>query len=95
MSAMPAYTDALTFLPFNDVPANRIDAAGDFVTRHTWILKPGQQSVLNQDVAVANAARLHFHAHLTGAWLRDIAFYQFPISTGLTDLCRLHFHIHK
>jgi hypothetical protein len=45
MSAMPAHADALTFLPFNDVGADRIDATRDFTTRHTGILKSGPHSL--------------------------------------------------
>jgi hypothetical protein len=65
------------------------------MTRHTGILKPGPKTLLDDEIAVANAARLHFHADLSRAWLRDVAFHQFPISTGFADLRRLHFRIHK
>ena len=95
MSAMPAHADALTFLPFRDVAADRIDASRDFMTRHARILKPGPQTLFDEHIAVANAARLHFHANLAGARLRDIAFHQFKISTGFADLRRFHFLIHK
>jgi hypothetical protein len=59
----PAYADALTFLPFRDVAADRIDASRDFMTRHTRILKPGPQTLFDDHIAVANAARLHLDAH--------------------------------
>ena len=95
MSAMPAYADALTFLPFNDVIADCIDAARDFMTRHTRILKPGPKTLLDDKIAVANAARVHFHANLPSARLRDVAFHQFEVSTGLADLRCFHFHTHK
>jgi hypothetical protein len=95
MSAMPAYADALTLLPFNDISADRIDASADFMTRHTRILNSGPQTLFNEHVAVANAARLHFHADLAGARLRDVAFHQFKIPAGFADLGRLHFRIHK
>jgi hypothetical protein len=92
---MPAYADALTVLPFRDVAADRIDASSDFMTRHTGILKPGPETLFDDHIAVANAARLHFHANLPSTRLRDSAFHQFPISTGFADLRRLHFHPHK
>ena len=66
MSAMPAHADALAFFPWRDVVADRIDAPGDFVTRHTRILNSGPETFFDQHVAMANAARLHFHAHLSG-----------------------------
>src|SRR5712691_8785157 len=93
MPAMPADADALTFFPLRDVAADRIDASRDFMTRHPRILKPGPETLFDEHIAVANAARLHFHANLPSAWLRDFAFHQFPISTGFADLRRLHFHI--
>src|SRR4029077_2929573 len=95
MSAMPAYADSLTFSPLRDVATDRIDAARDFMTRHTGILKPGPETLLDDEIAVANAARLHFHANLLSGRLRDVAFHQFPISAGLADLRCLHLHVHK
>src|SRR5207245_4559966 len=95
MPAMPAHTDALTFLPFNDVATNRIDPSPDFMTRHTRILKSGPETIFDEHIAVANAARLYFHANFPGARLRDVAFHQFPISAGFADVRRLHFHGHK
>jgi hypothetical protein len=72
---MPAYADALTFSPFRDVVADCIDAAGDFMTRDAGILKPGPETLLDDKIAVANAARLHFHANLLSARLRHVAFH--------------------
>ena len=83
-------------LQFPRVPgheiAGRIDAACNLVTRHARKLKPRPDTLLNEHIAVANATRLHFHANLPGAWLRNIAFHQFPIPARFTDLRRLHFH---
>jgi hypothetical protein len=95
MSTVPADPNALALLPSNDTSAYRVDPAGDFVPRHARILKSRPETFLHQDIAVANAARLYFHANLPGTRLRDIAFHQFPISTGFADLRRLHFHAHK
>ena len=55
---MPAHADALTFLPFNDVAADRIDESCDFMTRHARILERAPQTLFDEQVAVANAARL-------------------------------------
>jgi hypothetical protein len=79
MSAMPAYADALTLFPFRDVAADLIDASRDFMTRHTRITKPGPQTLFDGHIAVANAARLHFHANLPSIRLRDVAFHQLLI----------------
>ena len=91
MPAMPAHPDALAVFPPGDAAAARIDPPRDFMARHTRILKPGPQALFNEHIAVANAARLHLHAHLSSAGLTDVAFYQFPVSAWFADLRRLHF----
>src|SRR2546427_8550314 len=53
-------------------------------------LRAGPQTLFNEHVAVANAARLHLHAHLSSAGLREVTFYQFPVSAWFADLRRLH-----
>ena len=60
MSAVPAHTDALTFLPFDYVLADRIDASSDFMTRHTRILNSRPQTLFDVYVAVANPTRIIF-----------------------------------
>ena len=92
MSAVPADADALPCLPANHAVTERIDSAGDFMTRHARILKSWPQTFLDEHIAVANAACFHFHAHLPGGRFRDVAFHQFKISTGFADLRRFHFH---
>jgi hypothetical protein len=72
---MPAHTDALIFLPFLHVATDCIDASPDFMTGHTRILKPGPETLFDEHIAVANAARLHLHANLSSARLRDVAFH--------------------
>jgi hypothetical protein len=91
---MPAYADALTFFPFRDVTADCINASRDFMTRHPGKLKPWPGTFLDENIAVANAARLHFDANLSMVRLGDIALHQFPIAVRLADLCCLHFLIH-
>src|SRR5437899_11536659 len=95
MSAVPPHADPLTFLPFNNVAADRIDTSRDFMTRHPRILKPWPETLFDKQIAVANSACLHFHANLTGTRVRYFAFHQFPISAGLGDLRRLHLPNHK
>src|SRR5207249_1058405 len=90
MSTVPPDTDAPTLFPASDAAADRIDPPGDFMARHTGILNPGPETFFDEHVAVANAARLHLHANLSRARLRDVAFYQFPISAWFADLRRLH-----
>src|SRR6266508_1035024 len=90
MSTMPAHTHALPFIPCGDVVADGIDVSRDFMTWHTWIRKPRPETFFDKHVAVANAARVYFHAHLPSARLRNHTLDQFPLSTRLTDLRRLH-----
>ena len=87
---MPADAHALPLPPCAHVVADGIDVSRDFMPWHTGILQPGPETFFDKHVAVANAACFDFHAHLPGAGLRDIALYQFPVSTGLADLRRFH-----
>jgi hypothetical protein len=73
MSAMPTDADALPFFPFRDVTADCIDASRDFMTRHPGKLKPWPGTFFDENIAVANAARLHFDANLPNVRLGDIA----------------------
>src|SRR5213078_3262819 len=90
MAAMPTDSDTLALLPRGHVVAQPTDAASDFMTRHARILKPGPDAVLDERIAVTNAACFNFDANLPDARLRDVAFYQFPITTGLAYLCCFH-----
>jgi len=74
VSAMPANTNALTFVPVRNVISNRIDASGDFMSGDAWILKAGPQSFFDENIAMTNAARFNFHAHLSRSWLRNFSF---------------------
>ena len=51
MSAMPAYADALTLPPGSHVVADGIDVPRDFMTWHTWILKPRPETFFDKHVA--------------------------------------------
>src|SRR5947207_20403 len=73
VTAVPAYSGSLTFRPLRDIASDRIDAAGNFMTRHTWILNSWPQTILHQHIAVANAARLHFDSYLTGTRLGNLS----------------------
>src|SRR5689334_18905914 len=74
MPAVPTDANALPFFPTCDAAANCIDMSCDFVAWHARILQAGPQTLLDQRVTVANAARFDFHAHLSGSWLRNVAF---------------------
>src|SRR5262249_38173939 len=90
VSTMPTDTDALAHSPCSHVVTERIDASSDLMSGHTWILKSRPDSVFDKHVAMTNPARLDFHAHLPGAGLRNVAFYQFPIPICSAYLCCFH-----
>src|SRR5437764_2510675 len=94
MATMPADTHTLPWPPGSHIIADGIDVSGDFMTWHTWILQPRPETFFDKHVAVANAARLDFHAHLPSARLRNNTLDQFPISARFTYLRRLHFCRH-
>src|SRR5207253_11350232 len=95
VSAVPSDTHTVAFFPLSNIGADSIDAAGDFMSRHSRVLKPRPETLFNQSVAMTNAARLHFYTNLTRVRLWNIPFYQYPISTGFPDLRRVHSLIHK
>jgi hypothetical protein len=84
MSTMPADANALSLPRCDNVVADGIDVSRDFMTRHTWIRKPRPETFFYKHVAVANAARFDFHAHLPSARLRNHTLDQFPLSTRFT-----------
>src|SRR6266403_2481323 len=56
MPAVPADPDALPFFPIRDTAAKCINVSRNFVARHARILQAGPETLLDQYVAVANAA---------------------------------------
>ena len=71
MSAMPADTYALTFLPLSNIGSDCIDASRHFMTGHSRILESGPQTFVNENIAVANPARLDSDSNLPGGGLDD------------------------
>ena len=71
MSAVPADTNALTNRPSGDIGADGINASSYFMTGHARILKPRPETLFDERVAVANAARFDFHPNLSGARFRN------------------------
>src|SRR5207253_3606009 len=95
VSAVPADTHTVAFFPLSNIGADSIDAAGDFMSRHSRVLKSRPETLFNQSIAVTDSACFHFHANLPGGRFGYIAFYQFPTSTGFPDLRRFHLVAHK
>lgn len=91
VSAVPANTNTIPFLPICDAIAYRIDTSGDFMTGHSRILESGPKAFFDQNVTVANAAGINFYSHLSGTWLRNRAFYYFKITASFANLGCFHF----
>jgi hypothetical protein len=91
MSTVPADADPLTACPLSNTAADCVDSSRDFMAWDSGKLKPGPKAVLDEHIAVANAARFHFDADLSGARLRDFAFHQLPIAARFADLGYFHF----
>ena len=54
MSAVPANTDTIAFLPIRDAIADRINTAGNFMARDPRILKPRPETLYDEDIAWAH-----------------------------------------
>ena len=90
MPAMPAHTNALGGLPLCYIGAYRVDAACNLGAGHTRILDSGPVAFFYQRIAVTNAAGFDLDADLAPRRLRNGAFDDFKISTGLADLNGFH-----
>jgi hypothetical protein len=77
MSAMPADPDPLPGFPANDPWANRVNDAGDFVSRDSGILDPRKGPLFGKRVAVADTARLHLDTHRSSTCLWNVPFNEF------------------
>jgi hypothetical protein len=73
LAAVPAYADALAFLPGGDAGADFVDDAGNFVTGNAGILDSGPETFDGEGVAVTDAAGLDFDADLSGGGAGDFA----------------------
>src|ERR1051325_3202464 len=94
MAAVPANPDTLTHIPRFHTLAHGIDATRNFMTRHARILKSWPDAIFDQDIAMANTTRFHFHTHLSGCWFRHVTLDELPLSTCFANLCCSHFVPH-
>jgi hypothetical protein len=90
MAATPADAHALPWPPGDHVVTDGIDVSRDFMPGHTGLLQARPEPVFDQHVAVANATRFDFHAHVPSARLRNNPLDHFPFSTRFPYLRRLH-----
>jgi len=90
MASMPADSYALAGLPLRDAFADRVDAAGDFVTGDARLPDSGPMTFFHERVAMADAAGFDLDADLPASGFVDVAFDQFKVSTGLAYLDGFH-----
>ena len=74
---------------------HRVHPPGNLMTWNSRIFYPGPDAIFDQQITVANPARFHFDANLSRLRLGQLAFEQFKIPSGLSNLCRFHFHAKK
>src|SRR5437762_1656758 len=94
MSTVPTYADTLPTFPRLHAITHKIDDSNDFMSRHTRLLDPWEQSFFHYRIAVANATRIDFHPHPARLWLRNIAFNDLKRSFRPRDLHDTHFFRH-
>jgi hypothetical protein len=90
MSAVPADAHPLPWRPADHARANRVNHTRHFMPRNSWVRNSWKQSLLDNRIAVTNAASLHFDADRTrthfGNWPLD----NFKIRIRLRNLCDAH-----
>ena len=87
VSTVPAYADAIAFLPLGDAIADGIDYAGNLVARDARVDEAGPVAVFDEVVAEADTTGLDFDADFAWTGLRDVALDQFEVGSGLGHLC--------
>src|SRR2546421_106390 len=63
VSAVPTNSDPLRFGPAHDAGADRINNAGDLMSRNSRILNTREGALFGKRVAMADATRLDLDAH--------------------------------
>src|SRR5436190_778936 len=84
--AEAADPDALAHPPAVHALAERFDHAGDLVPRHARMVDSGKAALLDERIAVADAARVYAHERLAEAGLGDLSLDQLELAAGLAHL---------
>src|SRR5262249_24617950 len=88
--AVPANADALAFLPVRDAGADRIDHAGNLVSRHARILQARPLPFLGEGVAVADPACFDSDAYRAAGRRRNLALHHLECCAGTRNLDDAH-----
>ena len=73
VSPVPTDTRPFARLPADDIRADRVNNAGNFMAGDSRILNVREQPHHGDGIAVADATCLHFYAHFIAARLGNVA----------------------
>src|SRR5215467_12268168 len=90
VSAVPADTNALARLPDFDVGAHDVDTPRDLVPWDARVREPGPEPVLDEHVAVTDAAGLDLDAHMMTLRVGNRTLHELEVTARLSHLHRLH-----
>ncbi len=91
VTAMPADADAVALLPGGHPRPWFVHYARNLMAGNARILNARERAVFHKMVAEANAASLHFNAHLPGPGLWNFALNNFKIAARFGNLHYFHF----
>src|SRR5215471_10581202 len=91
LPAMPADTNTFARLPTGYTGAELIDHSSYFMSRHSGIRNAGKDSLLGNEIAVTDSARLNANPDLSRAGLRNLTLHNLKIRPRLRYLHCFHF----
>ena len=92
MATVPADADTHALLPIRHIRPNGINDAHHLVAWDAWILYAWKCAGDGEHVAMADAAGLHFDAHLARFGIGYLTLDDFESCIGLGDLNGFHTH---
>ncbi len=90
LTAMPADSDTLPFLPRRNTRTQFIDDADYLMSGNAWILNSRPSAFFGEHVTVANTTSLDFDPHLTWTGFRNFALDDAEVCASFRDLRYLH-----
>jgi hypothetical protein len=90
LSAVPAHSDALPFLPYGNTGPGFVDNTSNFVSGNARVLNAGPTALFREHVTVANATSLNFDAHFSWAGFGYLTINDLEIAAGFGNLRCFH-----
>src|SRR5258705_13943190 len=91
LTAVPADSHPLAFLPFLHARAHFIDHAGHFVSGDPRVCNAGEKAFLRDHIAVTDATSLHLNPHMSRARLWYFSLHDFKVRSRPGYLHGFHF----